>query len=88
MVGRKRWFQTRSADLFYKDYQHYIDCKCNKGYPLAIEIPYWKCSETDLEDILQFCLLHKSDYYVAHPFVNREVMVSEIDSVLQLCEEL
>ena len=51
--------------------------------PVAIEIPYWKCSETSIEDILFFCKMSKTKYYQQQPFVNRETLVSHIDSFMQ-----
>ena len=86
-VGKNAWFSTRSADLFYLSNQHYIDAKNSKDAPKSIEIPYWKCGKTLIEDILMKCRLKMKDYYAQQPFANREQLACLLDSNLHFYQK-
>ena len=85
-MGISTWLKTRSADLFYTSFEHYKKAKNGEVGPIAIEVPYWKCGKSLIEDILLFCKLSKKDYLKPHPFANREQLASNIDSNLQLIQ--
>ena len=78
-MGVREWKRVISKDLFFTD--------PNKP-AVIIDVPYWCCGKSEMLDILFFCKISADDYLRGTPFANREQLVSNLDSVLQLSHQL